>query len=185
MRPRLLFLGISVAAIFGFIAASIPGHAKDICDQLPQPKPILHGMTVETFKSFGDRLGIGLTYSMEGERLSIFKFDYEYETIDDAILKEFFALAIKDIYRASKIRNETINETREIGSMPFAGFPIHHFFLRASKQGASMFEFLGMGHDGKCMTKIRYTDAKSLDFEMAATNYVNHLRSLEKYVGEK
>lgn len=142
-------------------------------------------MEVENFGNYKNKkLGIGLTYSSKLERLSIFKYDYDYKKIDDDILREFTISALADIKEFTKRRGEKTYVSRGLGTIQFTGFPIHNFIHHVFKQGKPKFEFLGMGHDGRCITKIRYTLSEDYDWENATKLYVKYLRLLEKYVGE-
>lgn len=163
-----------------------PVLAKEFCDYLPEPQSHFHGMAVENFGRFSrKRLGIGLTYASVEERLSIFRFDNGLPLINDENLKKLTVQAIRDIFRAAKFKGEKIEKSIVGPIETFANFPFRSHILLASKNGNWFFEFLGMGSDGKCVTKVRYTYSKDANVDTAVKRYGEYLRSLEKYVSEK
>ena len=176
-------------AVLIFVVAvgfSKPVLAKEMCASLPEPQFLFHGMAIENFGSFSrKRLGIGLTYASGEERLSIFKFDDGLARIDDETLKKFTVTAIRDIFRVVKFKGEKIEKSIVVPKVTFTGFPLRSYLLLASKNGKLFFEFLGMGSDGKCMTKVRYTYSKDADAGSALKRYGEYLQSLERYVSEK
>jgi hypothetical protein len=69
--------------------------AKGICNSLPTPPSKNGGMRLSHFQKFDDKkLGIIAVYQSLGETLSIIKFDYGHDAIDDGILDEFFRIAV-------------------------------------------------------------------------------------------
>ena len=163
-----------------------PVLAKDMCASLPEPQSLFHGMAIENFGRYSrKRLGIGLTYASVAERLSIFRFNDGLARIDDETLKNFTMTAIRDILKVEKFKGEKIENSIVVPKITFAGFPFRSYMLLASKNGNWFFEFLGMGSDGKCMTKVRYTYSKDADVGSALKRYGEYLQSLERYVSEK
>ena len=162
------------------------GLAKEVCNSLPKPQSHFHGMAIENFGKFSrERLGVGLTYSSPEERLSIFRFNYGLARIDNETLKKFTATAIRDILKVAKFKGENIEKSIVGPEVTFTGFPFWNFMLVTSKNGNLFFEFLGMGSDGRCMTKVRYTYSKDADVDTAVKRYGEYLKSLERYVSEK
>ena len=77
---------LTILIFFFFTNTAI---AKDPCNNLPKPNNTFNGMLLETFQKYKDnRLGVGLTYSSNTERFSLFKYDLGYKKIDEQILIE-------------------------------------------------------------------------------------------------
>lgn len=168
------------AVALGF---SNPVFAKAICASLPEPQATFHGMAMETFSKFDDeRLGISLTYFSRNERLSIFKYDHGLTKIDTASLAKHTNQAFKNIDQMAKIEGGKVEELVKIGQTSFVGFPFSSFLLLVSTKGGLKFEFVGIGSDGECITKVRFSYSKDENPIAAAERYVMYLDALKNYV---
>ena len=155
VAPVVWIIGV---ALISTLTIPQQAFAKVSCSSLPKPPESLGGMRIETFNKFDDeRLGIGLTYASPSERLSIFKFDQGYTGIDDAIAKEMTIRALKDIRNAAERYGATTVKMHQLGWAAFAETKLIHFFIYVSNLGKVDLEFMGAGHDGNCMIKIRYS----------------------------
>jgi hypothetical protein len=177
------FVWIIGLAIISAFAIPQQAYAKEPCSSLPTPPESLGGMRIETFNKFDDeRLGIGLTYASPSERLSIFKFDQGYTGIDDAIAKEMTIRTLKDIRNAAERYGATTVKIHQLGWAAFAETKLIHFFIYVGNLGKVDLEFMGAGHDGNCMIKIRYSHFNDANLAKAKESYAEHVRLLENYI---
>jgi hypothetical protein len=186
LNYKKLLKGVIYTLIINLVFVSNSSFGKEICNTLPEAPLNFHEMELETYGAFDSvRLGIGATYFSENERLSIIKFDYDYEKIDDKIMSEFIISAIKGIEELAQRNGEKIFITRQLDPLQFSDITLHNIIMHLFKQGKPTFEFLGMGHNGKCIIKIRYTHVGEYDFEKSAQRYGKYLRSLERYLDNR
>ena len=105
MPHRLLILPLSfVSSLIVLMALfSSTGNSKEICNQLPKPTKTFHYMKLESFEKFEDeRFGIGVTYSSNNERLSLFKFDLGIDEISADDEKNALEQGVRDLVRVAK-----------------------------------------------------------------------------------
>jgi uncharacterized protein len=156
---------------------------KESCNTLPKPKAEFGGMRLESFEGFSDkRLGIGLTYSSSDERLSVFKFDNGYEEIDNWIVRENLDGSIDDIVDAGKKEGGRIVASKYLGPTPFTTHSLISHLINFSYHGKVKFEFVGLGHDGLCFSKVRYTYGEDANFNEAMKRYGEYTERLGRYI---
>ena len=186
MRKLLRVVGICFAVTVSSSAVSDNGFAKEICNSLPKPLPKFQGMRLKNSEKYkDDKLGVSARYVGKSEVLTFFKFDFGRKTIDDEILNKLFSKAIQELYQFADKVGEKLDNPKEIGIIPFAGFSMRHFHVLGYTETLIASEMLSMGHDGICITKIRYTNTKSTNLLGTLEQYQVHLDILEKYISEK
>ena len=157
--------------------------AKEVCKVLPEPAKMMLGLEIEQFGGYEDpKLGIGLVYASENERLSLFRYDAGLETIDDDSFAKYFRSAVSEVYEVAKTVGRQLLDPIEILDLEFLDFRVRNLLMLDPREGYPVIEILGMGHDGLCMTKIRYTNSQETNDLAEVLRYFQLLHALERYL---
>ena len=165
------------------MSVSSPLLAKEICRNLPTPPDSFFGMKKVYFEQFDDaRLGIGLKYSSKREVFSVYKFDYGYERIDGQLLETFTKLAVKEIGIIAKRQSENVRIGSRLAKVSSGRMVIQNFLVFGKRKGVLRFHFLGIGTNGICIIKFRYTYTHDFNLRLANDNYEKYLLSVLNYI---
>ena len=167
-------------AIFFFTFVPSSGSwAKDICSNVPDLPAKIGELRLVWKESFEDRkLGFGAGYERQDdtyESLSIYRYDLGLSDTDNALAKNQLRQAINHVLQKGIKLGEPNSLLKEqvFGAIvPILGFPAEY----GSNSG---FEYVGVGHNGKCLVKIRYTNNLS---EPSAAHHLlqNHLAQMRE-----
>ena len=149
---------IRCVAIFFFTAVSSSGSwAKDNCASAPELPTQIGDLHLVWKESFEDRkLGFGAGYERQDdtyESLSIYRYDLGLSVTDSELARNQLRQAVNHVLRKGIKLGEPNSLLKEqvFGAIvPIMGFP-------AEYGDNSGFEYVGVGHNGKCLVKIRYS----------------------------
>ncbi len=176
-------VGTTVLMILVAVGLSHAAAAKEVCNVLPEPAKKMLGLEIEQFGGYEDpKIGIGLVYASESERLSLFRFDAGLETIDDDSFAKYFRSAVSAVYEGAKIEGQQLLDPIELPDVEFLDFRVQNLLMLDTREGYPIIELLGMGHDGLCMTKIRYTNSQETNDLAEVLRYFQLLHALERYL---
>ncbi len=165
------------------VGLSHAAAAKEVCNVLPEPAKKMLGLEIEQFGGYEDpNDGIGLVYASENERLSLFRYDAGLATIDDDSFAKYFRSAVSEVYEVAKIEGQQLLDPIELPDVEFLDFRVWNLLMLDTREGYPIIELLGMGHDGLCMTKIRYTNSQGTDHIAELLRYAHLLDALERYL---
>ena len=186
MSAQMRYFWLSPLALILLLWFAQGGLAKEECGILPNPPDKFHEMTLGAFGKFEDeKLGIGVTFSSENERLSLLKFDYGFEVIDDETVIDFARSAALDIFHVSELKGGEVINFKKITAKQFGDIQLHNFLLFTTYKGGLELEYLGLGHDGSCMVKIRYSYRFGSDPERSLQLYEKYIDELHQYYARK
>ncbi len=113
-------VGTTVLMILVAVGLSRAAAAKEVCNVLPEPAKTMLDMEIEQFGGYEDpKLGIGLVYASENERLSLFRYDAGLDTIDDDSFAKYFRSAVSDVYEVAKIVGQQLLDPIELPDVEF------------------------------------------------------------------
>ena len=181
MPQRLLILPLVFVLIGVMLIIFHPsnGYSKAICSQLPQPTKTFHDMKLESFEKFEDeRFGIGVTYSSNNERLSLFKFDLGIDEISADDEKKALNQGVRDLVQVAKKLRMSIRTAVRLKTLRFRDLVFQNFFMELVKGDIIEYNFLSISHDRKCFFKIRFTDEISLEENRAIKLFHQYSREI-------
>ena len=156
---------------------------KEVCNVLPQPDNTFYGMQLETFGPFEDsKLGIGLTYSSKTKRFSLFIYDMGMERFDASSVEQFFHQSAQEFYQIAEYYNETITNAYDLSETDFGKKKKKTVLFKVSFDKSNKSEFLGMGTDGVCLYKIRFTSNTFKDNDVM-NEYGQAIHLIEEILG--
>jgi len=181
MPQRLFLLPLSFVSslLVLMVFLSSTGNSKEICSQLPNPTNTFHDMKLESFKKYADeRLGIGVTYSSNNERLSLFKFDLGIDEISAADEKNALKQGVREFVQVAKKLGMSIKTAVRLKNLRIQELLFQNIFLVLVKGDVIEYNFLSISHDKNCFFKIRYTDKISLDENQSIKLFYQYSREI-------
>ena len=181
MTQRLLILPLVFVLIGVVLIIFHPnnGYSKEICSQLPNPTKSFHDMKLESFEKYADgRLGIGVTYSSNNERLSLFKFDLGIDEISAADEKNALKQGVREFVQVAKKLGMSIKTAVRLKNLRIQELLFQNIFLVLVKGDVIEYNFLSISHDKNCFFKIRYTDKISLDENQSIKLFYQYSREI-------
>ena len=149
--------------------------AKEQCENMQQPPQEFMGMELINFKKYDDpKMGVGATYWIKSQStLTGLKFDYGYETIDQETLKVFIDAAIEEIKIVANRQGLKYEGEYDISTENISPILLNSYAF-VTEMG--VVDFLGIGTDGSCIYKVRYSERSQED---SVKRFVELARAIE------
>lgn len=169
---------VIILFLFFFQISLSNATAKDPCNSLPKPNNIFNGMLLETFQKYKDnRLGVGLTYSSNTERFSLFKYDLGYKKIDQQIFKKLLEMSYNEFFKVINLKKEKVIKKYGLIKEKISDLVTFNILFLVNGKSQKL-EFLSLGNDGNCVYKARYT-TNILDVKQSIKNYKKILTGIK------
>jgi hypothetical protein len=167
-----LFLIVSPIAAF---AACVPQEdlGLDAVAGIPHQEVVRH-----------EQAGLGIQdrfFDDNGRRnLSYIRFDFGHERIDDAIEGDHFRGAMSDMDMAARMNGGDLGEAILLDPAMAGSVEFDNVMFASSYGRMVVLEFLGQGHDGSCIHKIRYSEVVPMDLAAVDEAHQPFLTILEE-----
>lgn len=145
------------AALYAAAPRDYPGHAA---------------FADEDYEADTPGLGWHLSWQAEGSRVSVYFYDGQHATIEDAMVLDAFKAAIGEMHAVYGRIGQPLTGLEAMESQD--GAPMR--FIAQAVGGGTVQEFLGMGQSGNCLVKLRFSSLSGR--EAAAESFMAHARML-------
>ena len=169
--------------VFLLVGQAGPLNAAAPCNKLSSPPAIFYDLGLLRVEKYqNQKLGMSFTYASRDVRLSFFKYDLGYQSINDEDSKKILQQSVWDVVRYVKRMGREIKSAVHFPAFQFEGLTFQNVIMIGEGHGKIEYDIVSLSHDGSCFYKVRFSDRASTSEANSIKKYADYYPDLLRLV---